>query len=49
VQGATPVFDKAAADSKVVTAKIDALIAELDSVASTMGPAPGAPAAGATK
>src|SRR5688572_2916657 len=49
VQSATPVFDKAAADSKVVTEKIDALIAELDAVASSMGPGPAAPAPAGTK
>jgi chromosome segregation ATPase len=38
VQGGATVFDKAAADGKTVTAKIDALVAELDDVASTLSP-----------
>jgi hypothetical protein len=42
IQSASAVFDKAAADGKVVLEKIDAVVAELDSVASSMGPAAGA-------
>jgi chromosome segregation ATPase len=45
VQSAASVFDKAAADAKTVNAKIDAVIAELDDVASSLTPAGAAPAA----
>jgi hypothetical protein len=39
VQGASAVFDKATADAKTVTEKIDAVVAELDAVASALSPA----------
>jgi chromosome segregation ATPase len=44
VQSAASVFDKAAADAKTVNAKIDAVIAELDDVATSLTPAAAAPA-----
>jgi hypothetical protein len=44
VQSASAVFDKATADAKVVTQKIDAVIAELDNVASSLTPTGAAPA-----
>jgi chromosome segregation ATPase len=45
VQSAASVFDKAVADAKTVNAKIDAVIAELDDVATSLTPAAAAPAA----
>jgi len=44
VQSAGPVFDKATADGKVVNEKLDAVIAELDKVATELNPAAAAPA-----
>jgi hypothetical protein len=44
VQAAAPVFEKATTEGKTVTTKIDALIAELDQVASSLSPAAAAPA-----
>jgi chromosome segregation ATPase len=38
VKSAAPVFDKTTANSKTVTEKIDAVLAELDAIASAMSP-----------
>jgi chromosome segregation ATPase len=49
VQSAASVFDQATAEGKTVTAKIDAVVAELDDVASAMSPAAGTAAAAPKK